>query len=77
LRCRKCDGLTADPVLRRLIATVNEDANSSLDTIDPVARTAPRFDGDFESGQSGIVRPFHAPPRPAWYRRAESAVMPA
>src|SRR5215831_11789283 len=29
------------------------------------------------SGRSGIVRPFHAPPRPAWYRRAESAVMPA
>jgi len=35
----KCDGLTADPVLRRLIATVNEDANSSMYTIDPVART--------------------------------------
>jgi hypothetical protein len=35
----KCDGLTADPVLRRLIATVNEDANSSLYTIDPLART--------------------------------------
>ena len=35
----KCDGLTADPVLRRVIATVNEDANSSLYTIDPVART--------------------------------------
>jgi hypothetical protein len=35
----KCDGLTADPALRRLIATVNEDSNSSLYTIDPVART--------------------------------------
>jgi len=35
----KCDGLTADPVLGALIATVNEDANSSLYTIDPVART--------------------------------------
>jgi hypothetical protein len=35
----KCDGLTADPVLGKLIATVNEDANSSLYTIDPVART--------------------------------------
>jgi hypothetical protein len=35
----KCDGLTADPVLGKLIATVNEDANSSLYTIDPLART--------------------------------------
>jgi hypothetical protein len=35
----KCDGLTADPVLRRLIATVNEDASSSLYTIDPAAST--------------------------------------
>ena len=35
----KCDGLTADPVLHRLIATVNEDGNSSLYTIDPLART--------------------------------------
>ena len=29
----KCDGLTADPAHHRLIATVNEDGNSSLDTI--------------------------------------------
>jgi len=35
----KCDGLTADPALHVLIATVNEDANSSLYTIDPLART--------------------------------------
>ncbi len=35
----KCDGLTADPWLGKLIATVNEDANSSLYTIDPVAKT--------------------------------------
>ena len=35
----KCDGLTADPALGKLIATVNEDANSSLYTIDPLART--------------------------------------
>jgi hypothetical protein len=35
----KCDGVTADPVLGKLIATVNEDANSSLYTIDPLART--------------------------------------
>lgn len=31
----KCDGLTADPQARLLIATVNEDANSSLYTIKP------------------------------------------
>ena len=31
----KCDGLTADPDARRVIATVNEDANSSLYLIDP------------------------------------------
>ena len=33
----KCDGLTADPDLGVLIATVNEDANSSLYTINPWA----------------------------------------
>jgi hypothetical protein len=31
----KCDGLTADPDAHRVIATVNEDAKSSLYTIDP------------------------------------------
>ena len=31
----KCDGLTADPYTGRVIATVNEDANSSLYSIDP------------------------------------------
>lgn len=30
-----CDGLTADPSIGSMIATVNEDANSSLFTIDP------------------------------------------
>jgi hypothetical protein len=30
-----CDGLTADPAIGRVIATVNEDANSSLFLIDP------------------------------------------
>jgi hypothetical protein len=35
----KCDGLTADPSSDRVIATVNEDANSSIYLIDP-ARTA-------------------------------------
>jgi hypothetical protein len=33
----KCDGLTADPQTGKVIATINEDANSSLDTIDPDA----------------------------------------
>jgi hypothetical protein len=33
----KCDGLTADPARHRLIATVNEDANSSVYTITPGA----------------------------------------
>ncbi len=32
-----CDGLTADPAIASVIATVNEDANSSLFTIDPTA----------------------------------------
>jgi hypothetical protein len=31
----KCDGLTADPQLHRVIATVNEDANSSVYLINP------------------------------------------
>ena len=31
----KCDGLTADPAAGVVIATVNEDANSSLYTIAP------------------------------------------
>ncbi len=34
----KCDGLTTDPWTSEVIATVNEDANSSLYTIDPQAR---------------------------------------
>jgi hypothetical protein len=33
----KCDGLTADPARRLVIATVNEDANSSIYTITPRA----------------------------------------
>ncbi len=33
----KCDGLTADPATDSVIATVNEDANSSLYTIDPAS----------------------------------------
>ncbi len=38
----KCDGLTADPGTGKVIATVNEDANSSLYTIDPDAGEAAR-----------------------------------
>jgi hypothetical protein len=34
----KCDGLTADPARHLVIATVNEDANSSIYTITPGAR---------------------------------------
>jgi hypothetical protein len=34
---RKCDGLTADPAKGIVIATIDEDANSSLDTISPSA----------------------------------------
>ena len=37
----KVDGLTADPELGVLIATVNEDANSSLYTIDPARDRRP------------------------------------
>jgi len=39
----KCDGITADPAHHRLIATVNEDANSSLYTIDPSAGAAVHY----------------------------------
>jgi hypothetical protein len=34
----KCDGLIADPHIRTIIATINEDAHSSVDTIAPAAR---------------------------------------
>ena len=34
----KCDGLGADPAIHRVIATVNEDAHSSLYLIDPSGR---------------------------------------
>ncbi|MBV9802347.1 MAG: hypothetical protein JO130_04130 [Solirubrobacterales bacterium] len=37
----KCDGLTADPGTHRLIATVNEDLNSSLYEIDPQRSATP------------------------------------
>ena len=37
----KCDGLTADPLTGKVIATVNEDANSSLYLIDPTSAAAP------------------------------------
>ena len=37
----KCDGLTADPLDGRLIATVNEDAHSSVYLINPVVGSTP------------------------------------
>jgi hypothetical protein len=37
----KCDGVTADPLTGRLIATVNEDANSSIYLIDPFGAAQP------------------------------------
>ncbi len=37
----KCDGITADPQTGRLIATVNEDANSSVYLIDPQPGSKP------------------------------------
>jgi len=39
----KCDGLSADPANNRLIATVNEDANSSLYTIRPGSATPTHY----------------------------------
>jgi hypothetical protein len=39
----KCDGLTADPYNGRVIATVNEDANSSLYSIDPWSRQVTHY----------------------------------
>jgi hypothetical protein len=39
----KCDGLTADPATGELIATVNEDANSSIYLIDPTRSTVAHF----------------------------------
>lgn len=38
----KCDGLTADPAHDRVIATVNEDGNSSLYTLPSEGRSAPK-----------------------------------
>ncbi len=37
----KCDGLTADRATGRVIATVNEDANSSVYLIDPITTATP------------------------------------
>jgi hypothetical protein len=39
----KCDGLTADPAAGLIIATVDEDANSSLYTIDPSSRQVAHY----------------------------------
>ncbi len=42
----KCDGVTADPLIGGVIATVNEDANSSLYVIDPGSGTAVHYSYD-------------------------------
>ncbi len=42
----KCDGLTADPSTGEVIATVNEDANSSLYTIDPASGAVVHYSYD-------------------------------
>jgi hypothetical protein len=42
----KCDGLTADPYDGLVVATVNEDANSSLYTIDPLGGTLTHYTYD-------------------------------
>lgn len=39
----KCDGLAADPANDRLIGTLNEDANSSLFTLDPTTSTVTTY----------------------------------
>jgi hypothetical protein len=50
----KCDGLPADPLTHRVIATVNEDANSSLYTIDP-----------HRPGSAGVVHYAYNEPLPS------------
>jgi hypothetical protein len=39
----KCDGLTADPLTGKVIATINEDAHSSLYTINPYADSVTHY----------------------------------
>jgi hypothetical protein len=39
----KCDGLTADPATGIVYATINEDAHSSLDAIDPVTNQVTHY----------------------------------
>ena len=39
----KCDGLTADPLTGKVIATINEDAHSSLYTINPYAGSVTHY----------------------------------
>ena len=49
----KNDGLGADPATNRLIATVNEDGNSSVYVIDPTAGSVPvhyRYSGKLPHG---------------------------
>ena len=53
----KCDGLTADPATGQVIATVNEDAHSSLYLIDPAGG------GDALPLQRAAALPTAAPTR--------------
>jgi hypothetical protein len=39
----KCDGLTADPAIGKVLATINEDANSSMDAITVATGTVQHF----------------------------------
>ncbi len=59
----KCDGLTADPAIGGVIATVNEDANSSMYVIDPTAGTSPvhyRYDKPLPSrGGTDAIEVYH------------------
>ena len=52
----KCDGLTADPARHRVIATVNEDAHSSVYTIAPWAAPAGQVRHYTYSGDSARQR---------------------
>lgn len=51
----KCDGLTADPGLGRLVATVNEDSHSALDLVDVASGTVTtyRYEPDPAVGGKG------------------------
>jgi hypothetical protein len=49
----RCDGLTADPIHHRLLASVNEDNNSSLYVITPGNPTAKHYTYSPEPAETG------------------------